>query len=365
MEKYDYKVTLVLPSLNVKSYIKECLESVINQSLKEIEILCIDGGSNDGTRQIIESYAKKDNRIRLIDADKRSYGYQVNLGIKMAKGEYIGIVETDDFVLPTMYKELYEYAKRTDADVVKAPYIEYRNDSNQQLCYYGETLNERLPYGKTFDAKEYGEILAYHSSIWAGLYRKSYVIDNDIFFVEADGAGYVDAGFRIDTCINTDKIAWYPKAAYCYRTSSEDSSTNRFMISVMLKRWKEIHEKFSLIENDYDRYYSPYTIFDEYMNTLFMMDKTEISDEDLRILIDNFSKTKNGSILSSPVLSEHIKNKIISFKTDPYTYYKKRKDTLLLRSCIRKIGDRLFPKGSFFRVMFKKMLLLKRDQKNG
>lgn len=98
------KVTVLLPSLNVAGFIEECLISVTGQTLKELEILCIDAGSTDGTLEILESYAKKDKRIRVLHSDRKSYGYQINKGMDMALGEYLGIVETDDYIAENMYE---------------------------------------------------------------------------------------------------------------------------------------------------------------------------------------------------------------------------------------------------------------------
>ena len=78
-------VSVIMPSLNVVKYIDECIQSVLNQSLKEIEIICVDAGSTDGTYERLKEYETNDSRVRVILSDKRSYGYQVNLGIKESK----------------------------------------------------------------------------------------------------------------------------------------------------------------------------------------------------------------------------------------------------------------------------------------
>lgn len=80
------KISVIMPSLNVAPYIRECMDSVICQTLNDLEILCIDAGSTDGTREVLEEYAGKDARIRLIESDKKSYGYQMNLGLEAAAG---------------------------------------------------------------------------------------------------------------------------------------------------------------------------------------------------------------------------------------------------------------------------------------
>ena len=105
-------VTVIMPSYNVVKYIKTCMESVLAQTLTGLEILLIDAGSTDGTLDILQEYADRDGRIRLIHSEKKSYGYQVNMGIRMAQGEYIGIVETDDFIEPDMYETLYGAAQK-------------------------------------------------------------------------------------------------------------------------------------------------------------------------------------------------------------------------------------------------------------
>ena len=92
------EISVIMPSLNVRPYIEKCLGSVVSQSFKDLEIICVDAGSTDGTLEIINEFARKDSRIKVINSDIKSYGYQMNLGIRYAKGEYIGIVETDDFI---------------------------------------------------------------------------------------------------------------------------------------------------------------------------------------------------------------------------------------------------------------------------
>jgi glycosyltransferase involved in cell wall biosynthesis len=106
------KVSVILPSLNVVEYIEECLFSVINQTLKEIEIICVDAGSTDGTLDIIRKYQNLDTRIHLIQSEIKSYGKQMNMGVSAAKGEYVGIVETDDGLLIQCLSETLQCGKR-------------------------------------------------------------------------------------------------------------------------------------------------------------------------------------------------------------------------------------------------------------
>ena len=354
------KVSIIMPSLNVRKYIEDCIKSVITQSLKEIEVLCIDAGSTDGTLEILEKYAKEDHRIRILMANRRSYGYQVNLGIKEAKGKYIGIVETDDFIRNDMYEKLYNCAQSLKADIVKCSYVDYFDKDHEIQCYFADNLDRILPVDRVYSMKEYGIQLGYHCSVWAGLYLKSYLMDNNFYFVEADGAGYVDVGFRMFTSINTNRNAWLGEPLYYYRRSNASSSTNNYAILTMCRRWKEVHEKMKERQDEYNRFYGIYSALDEYMDTLIYIGKRILSNEELESLIDNYSYTPDFVIASSPILNHRIKKDILAFKHNPQKYYDNKTRLLKMNSLIYDVGNRLFPHGSSGRNQIKKVLFLRK-----
>ena len=131
--KEQIYVSVIMPSLNVAPYIEMCMDSVLCQTLQQIEILCIDAGSTDGTLEILKKYALKDERIRILESSRKSYGYQINLGIKEAKGQYIGIVETDDFIDASMYRELYSYTQKDFPDFIKGGFYDYAEFENKKF----------------------------------------------------------------------------------------------------------------------------------------------------------------------------------------------------------------------------------------
>ena len=134
------KVSVIMPSLNVADYIEEAVQSVINQTLKDIEIICIDAGSNDGTWEILTRLAAADGRIILRHSDRKSYGFQVNLGIAMASGEYIAVVETDDYVDSKMYERLYQEAVAHDCDYVKSDYFAYWTQADRKRVFVRKNI---------------------------------------------------------------------------------------------------------------------------------------------------------------------------------------------------------------------------------
>ena len=128
------KVSIIIPTYNVEMYLVECMDSVVRQTLKDIEIICINDGSTDGSLEILKSYAEKDDRIIIVDKENGGYGIAMNIGLEKATGEYIGIVEPDDFVPINMYEDLYEIAKENNLDFVKADFYRFkRNDNNGNM----------------------------------------------------------------------------------------------------------------------------------------------------------------------------------------------------------------------------------------
>lgn len=219
-------VTLILPSLNSAKYIAETLDSVCGQSLEDIEILCIDSGSTDGTLDIIKQYAAEDERIRLIEFPKKSYGAQMNCGIREARGKYIGIVETDDYIAPEMCQELYEHAVRYRADFVKADFLLFTDRLPQGRFF----LNAHIPRpildnSGCYSRKDYlNSALPDDAFIWAGIYQRSWLLENNIVFQETPGAAFQDYGFRYQAACAARRAFFLEKTFYRYRRDNDASS---------------------------------------------------------------------------------------------------------------------------------------------
>lgn len=249
MENNETLISIIMPSLNVKPFIEECLLSVINQTLTEIEIICVDAGSTDGTLEILEKYAEKDSRIKIYNSDKKSYGYQMNLGISKATGSYIGIVETDDFIDSKMYETLYGLTDNGEVDLAKVNFYHYYDDSSQRI----DTSKRNLPK-KPFRVYGNADILNGHPSIWAAIYKKSFLESNNIKFMEAPGGGWVDNPFLFQTILSADKITYKDEAFYYYRELNPSSSTNDLKdLTLPMRRMMDnldVMEDYSCIDED-------------------------------------------------------------------------------------------------------------------
>lgn len=169
MKRSAVKVSVIIPVYNSEEYLKKCLDSLVAQSLQEIEIIVVDDGSTDGSWQLIESLANKDNRI--VPVRQRNKGVSVarNTGLQQASGEYVGFVDSDDFVDPDYFKNLYHTGKQQEADIVSG---------------YVDTENERRRYFYNHNNKiavERNKCLLM-GVVWLNIYKNSMLKKHDVQF---------------------------------------------------------------------------------------------------------------------------------------------------------------------------------------
>ena len=217
-------ISVLMPSLNVGPYIRACIESVVNQTLENIEILCIDAGSTDGTLEVLREYEQADPRVQVIVSDVKSYGYQMNLGLRAARGQYIGIVETDDFADKNMYERLYETACEFNAQVIKANYYTYQTTPVEEDVFFERYAG--FPYLEVLGEADRVRLIAGGPSIWSGIYQRDMLIDNNIDFLETPGASYQDTAFILKVWMAAKSVVLVKDAFLHYRTDNEDSSVH-------------------------------------------------------------------------------------------------------------------------------------------
>ncbi len=126
------KVSIIVPVYNTEKFLEKCLGSLVSQTLKEIEIICVDDGSVDNSLNIIKKFAKEDSRIKVIEQENKKQGAARNNGTKIAKGEYIGFVDSDDWVDIDYYEKMYIAAKKYDSDIALATNIRIGNGKTKK-----------------------------------------------------------------------------------------------------------------------------------------------------------------------------------------------------------------------------------------
>ncbi len=219
-------ISVIMPSLNVVDYIVECIESVLNQTLQDLDIICIDAGSTDGTWELLNEYAAKDDRIRVIHSDIRSYGYQINLGISLSEGDYVAIVETDDYVHPEMYEYLYQISQETHADMIKADFDSFVSFKNGKSVFTRQRLFKQKEeyYNKVVEPGKIESLYTGIIYIWKGIYRKDFLLENEIRLHESKGAAFQDIGFMHQVLSHATSAYYTDKSFYRYRMDREGSS---------------------------------------------------------------------------------------------------------------------------------------------
>lgn len=208
----DEKLSIIVPVYGVEKYLRQCLDSIAAQTFKEFECILVDDGSQDACPQICDEYAAKDARFKVIHKKNAGYGAAVNTGIDLAKGEWIGIVEPDDWIAPDMYDALVSNAHKNNSDVTKCGFDTFYDDgrSSWSICFEGAV-------DQCYTLKELPELFRVHPSIWTCIYRRDFLLRHNIRVEESPGATWQDNLFQVQTLVLADSISYVQRKLYHYR----------------------------------------------------------------------------------------------------------------------------------------------------
>ncbi len=257
-------ITVALSVYNVKAFIRQALECILNQSYRDIEILCIDDASDDGTWEILNQYSEKDYRIRLIRQERNS-GLSVsrNRAIAEARGDYLLMLDGDDLFAPDLIEKVVSKATATDADVVLWDYVVFYNDNEiKNKREVESSLISILPTDKI-------SLLRQPSFMWTKLYKTSWLRDNDICFPK--GLTKQDIPVWWKTVTSTERIALFPERLSFYRQQPDSTSNKKgksvfslaYVMDIVGKQLKEnnlykvyrdeyLRSRLSLLQGMYD-----------------------------------------------------------------------------------------------------------------
>jgi glycosyltransferase involved in cell wall biosynthesis len=255
----DIYISIIVPIYKVEKYLHQCIDSIITQTLDEIEIILVDDASPDRCPIICDEYARKDKRIKVLhNSSNQGYGYSINRGIGISRGEYIGIVESDDWIEPDMFEILYSGSKVNKSEIVKGSFFkEYGNGTNGIHPLYltkGQKIYEIKGY-KNLD------LMLYESSIWSAIYNHNFIINNNIRMLETPGASYQDEVWKIETYVLAESITLINKPVYHYRVmNAESSSSNK-------KNYDAIFTNFKIVKI----FLLDHKLFGEYKNTYYIL----------------------------------------------------------------------------------------------
>ncbi len=302
-------VSVVIPIYNVEATLDECLDSIEAQTHSALEIICVNDGSTDGSTAIARRHAARDSRYVVVDKPNGGYGAACNRGIALARGTWVGIVEADDTLEPTCYEDLLACADAhggpDGVDVVKAPYwriLELADgETSRMSCPYQGRVR---PKSQPFPVRDGIELMLHHPAIWAALYRRGYLVEKDIRFVEAPGAGWVDNPFLVETLCRTDRIAYTDRPVYDYHERSLDEAEAFAARSplVPLERWNEMMDVAALANVD-DRRVLEALAVRGVTYALITVNAAGTEDESVRRLVrDSLERLDEDLVLGNPAV---------------------------------------------------------------
>ena len=220
------KVSVIMPVYQVERYLSQSLRSVREQSLREIEIICVDDGGQDGCPAMLDRAAAEDPRVRVIHQENHGYGYSVNVGFRGATGDYLAIFEPDDLLPPDALKTLYDLATESGADLVKGDYCQMRESPAQGRRLIPARLHpDEGLYGAPFRVEDRPEALMSQIINCTGIFRRRVLLERGVALRETPGASYQDIGLFFAQMLCARSILYTHAVTYWYRDDNPAAST--------------------------------------------------------------------------------------------------------------------------------------------
>lgn len=290
------EISVILPVYNSEDYLKGCLDSLLNQTFKDIEILCIDDGSSDESLDILKDFEKTDSRITVVTQENMGVAKTRNNALKLVKGNYIYFMDSDDYLDKNAFKKLHDNITSNDSDfcIMKAIFV---NDSEEYKF-------PAFDLDKEFDKVNFNNFTFTYKDIkshvlnglfapWLKLYSAKFLNSSDDFtFPEIKS--YSDAPFHVKTMLNASRISFVPEYLYYYR-ENEDSLVHSSANTLNFFTLSDIIEDY-LVENDFiDEFRDEFSAF-KVVKLVYYMGFTD-SDEYYIKAKEDLSKIDAGSSL--------------------------------------------------------------------
>lgn len=321
----DIKISIIVPIYNVEKYIDRCLNSLVNQTLKEIEIIIVNDKTPDNSMEICEKYAEKDHRIKIYNKDENEgLGYTRNYGISKANGEFIAFVDSDDYVDKDFYEKLYNTAIQTNTDICFGECKQYKSKKENDIItikipFENDIENTRdVLYNMILRNKNKRNLLTGYiqASVWQAIYTKSIINENNILFVSEREYVSEDAIFNFEYLMQSKKASFVRETYYHY-CFNESSLSNTYILNRMEKVKAQKNKLIELAKK-----YGELEFFYKAIMSKFLKDtrnsiKQQIDyNESIKETIENIKKIVNDTDLRMALknkMKDNFNNEIFNF----------------------------------------------------
>lgn len=253
------KVSLIIAIYNMEKYLHDCLDKVVSQTLTELEIICINDGSTDSSADIIREYAQKDSRFIFIDKSNTGYADSLNIGLEKASGEYLTVLDPDDYPSNDMYEILYNKAKEVNADFVKADFSCFDDEGNLEIM---TVVSEESLYNRVIT--DFADrAVSLDVSTWSGIYKTDFIKKHSIHHIVQKGVSFPDQFFSFQVAVNAQRGYYLDTPLYFYRRGRADSAVTKTDKVFYINKEYEACEEYLRNHPEKSRFY-PFLCFRKY-----------------------------------------------------------------------------------------------------
>ncbi len=216
-------VSVILPCYNGEKYLRQCVDSILNQTMADLELICVDDGSTDGTLEILRGYEAADGRVRVLEQSNAGAGAARNNGLRQARGEYLSFLDADDFFEPEMLRKAVDAAQQYQADYVVFASDRYHMDTASFAPVPWTIRRSDLPPYMPFSYRQLTDnvFLSFVGWAWDKLYRRSFVERNGLWFQEQRTTN--DMLFVFSALVTAKRIAVVDEVLAHQRRGSRES----------------------------------------------------------------------------------------------------------------------------------------------
>ncbi len=335
------KVSIIVPVYNTEKYVRECIDSIVNQSLKDIEIICVDDGSTDSSAAILDEYANKDSRIRVIHKENSGYGSSMNRALDEITGEYFGLVDSDDCIACDMYRYLYEKAVTHELDFVRSDHYRWFPErAAKRLNYFYATSG----LYNTVKCPLESDDLFVRIVTCTGLYKTSFIRENEIRYHETPGAAFQDQGFWLQTTALAKRVMFVDRGFYYYRFDNEASSIHSPKAIETMDREYEFFRDYASAHPDLSDRFSSFYWRARFAMTLFSCQQMEddLTPELVQPFYESFRQAVQNKEIDTSLFLEDQLNMLACLLKGPEYFCSQQigniKWNQMIRKCRKKPG---------------------------